>query len=561
MTLRAFLKDAVPKRAALPLVAIAMVVALAGCGGSAGAPKSSTDLTFLGDTTGPNVPGFSPFSTTGNPFSQGVLSLVYEPLLMFNLVHPSQVHPWLAARYSWSDSGKTLTFTIPPGRKWSDGTPMTAADVAFTFNLIKKFPALNVNGVVFKGASAPSATKAVLTFAAPAYAELFDISQVFIVPQHIWAKIPDPATYTDVKPVGTGPYLLQSLTAQQMVFTKNPHYWQAGLPKVTRVNVPQFTSANSALEALSSGEFDWAELYMTDPKKQWLSVDPQHNKLWLPPVGDYYLCPNTQAAPLNNPAVRRALELTFDRQRDVTEVEHGFYAPSTNPTGLRPGGSETQDMPAAYASKSLTYDPSLARKEFIASGMKAGSGGYLTLPDGKPFALALTLPSSYPDWMAMGQLMVNQMRAAGIDATLDGVALSAQTTDLVDGHYQLSFCGDYASNGAYTTFNGLLNGSLTAPIGKNAVSNFVRWNDPATNSALAVYRSTASVARQNAAMKKVATIVAKQAPIIPLMTVGTFGQYSTKRFTGFPSPSDPYQSDGINGDTMEDVIIHLKPVS
>ncbi len=70
-------------------------------------------------------------------------SLTYEPLLEFNLMQPTSAPvPWLASAYQWSDGGGTLTFTIRPGVKFSDGKPMTAADVAFTFNLLMKNSAL-----------------------------------------------------------------------------------------------------------------------------------------------------------------------------------------------------------------------------------------------------------------------------------------------------------------------------------------------------------------------------------------------------------------------------------
>lgn len=545
------------ERSCLAAAALGTIAIATGCGGTVGvsAPGSSGALTVFGTPTGPNVPGFNPFSNTDNVYQQGVTSFVYEPLLMYNLVNPSKIYPWLASSYAWSAGGKKLTFTIPAGRKWSDGTRMTAADVAFTFKLIKKFPALNINGVVLRGASAPSPTKAVLTFAAPAYAQLYEISQVYIVPQHIWAKIPNPSTYGDATPIGTGPYLLKSITPEAMTFAKNTHYWQAGLPKVATVRVPQFSTNTTALEALSSGQFDWSTVYMTNPKKQWLDFDPTHNKLWLPTVGQYFLCPNTAVAPLNSAAVRRALAVSFDRQRDVTEVEHGYYTPDTNPTGL-PTGSP---MLAQYAHQTLTYNPGLARKEFIAAGLKGGATGTLRLANGQPFKVSLVLPSSYSDFMAMGQLMVNQMKAAGIDASLDGVSLNAQTSDASNGQFQLTFCGDYVSNGPYTTYSQMLGGSQTAAIGKSASTNIVRWNDAATNAALAAYRSTGDPAKQAAAIKRIGTIVAQQDPIIPLMKVGSFGQYTTKRFTGFPGPGNPYQSDIMTGQTPEDVLIHLRP--
>lgn len=554
------------------MAAIAGSVALAACGNVAasggggggssqgsGSTGSNTSLTVVSGPTGPFVAGLSPFSTSDTPATLGMTSLVYEPLIMVNALNASQVKPWLASAYKWSAGGRKLTFTIPAGRTWSDGHPLTAADVAYTFDLIKKDAALNIRGVSFTGASAPSKTRAVLTFAAPAYTQLFNIGQVLIVPKHIWSKISNPGTYANDKPVGSGPYTLQSMSAEAMTFVKNPHYWQAGLPKVSTVRVTDYTSQNAALNALSAGQIDWSNLFISNPQQQWTSKSPAHNKLWLPPAGDFYLCPNTKAAPFNSAAVRRALALTIDRQKAVPEVEGKFYAPSTNPSGIL--SSDTQDVPSQYANQTLTYNPAQARKDFIAAGMKAGPNGTLTQANGQPFKLSLLLPSAYTDWMSLGQLFVNEMKAAGIDASLDGVSTNAWTSDTTNGNFQVSFCGLFSSGGAYTTFNALLDGSLTAPIGKPAVSNIVRWNDPATNAALKAYRSTSSSSAQAAAMQKVGTIVAQQAPIIPLMSVSAFGSYSTAHFTGWPGPADPYQTDAITIPFTEDVILHLRPAS
>src|SRR5215469_15025140 len=87
--------------------------------------------------------GFSPLNTSDTLLSVG---FVYEPLVFVNPLQNGKTTPMLATSWSWGPGNKTLTFTIRPGVKWSDGTPMTAADVAYTFNMIKKYPALDLTG-------------------------------------------------------------------------------------------------------------------------------------------------------------------------------------------------------------------------------------------------------------------------------------------------------------------------------------------------------------------------------------------------------------------------------
>jgi peptide/nickel transport system substrate-binding protein len=546
------------------IVALAATIVLAPGGGSARAASKATTaaeapgtFTWSASETGPNVPGFFPFTTSSNPYFDGAISMVYEPVLMYNVNNPSQIYPWLASAYKWSDAGKTLTLTIPKGRTWSDGKPLTASDVAFTYNLVQKYPTLDVAGVIgLNGATAPSPTQAVLHFKSPAYGQMFEITLVPIVPAHIWSKLPDPTKYVDTNPVGSGPFLLQSITPEEMTLVKNPHYWQHGLPKINTVHIPVYTSTNPAVEALSSGQLDWAGYWLANPQKEWSSLNPNF-KTWIDTIGDVDVCPNTRVAPLNNATVRRAIALSFNRQQDVPEVEHQYYAVVDNPTGLRDTWKSW--IPAKYQGQKLTYQPTKVRQMLLSAGFKKGKDGFLALPNGKPFKLALMLPSQYTDFMEIGTLMVNQMKRAGIDASLDGVSMNAWSSNTATGNYQISMCAVWESVSPYTTYNGFLNGALTAPIGKTAASNFSGWNDPATNAALKAFNNTNNLTTQKAEVAKIATTVATQDPMIPLMAVGSFGQYNTTRWTGFPDAAHPYQTNSGTTPFPEMVLLHLRP--
>jgi len=87
--------------------------------------------------------GFNPLNPSYTGLSVG---FIYEPLVYMNPLQQGKATPMLASAYKWSNGNKTLTFTIRSGIKWSDGTPMTANDVAYTFNLTKKNPALDLTG-------------------------------------------------------------------------------------------------------------------------------------------------------------------------------------------------------------------------------------------------------------------------------------------------------------------------------------------------------------------------------------------------------------------------------
>src|ERR1700690_313711 len=123
----------------LALVASTCVMGMPAIAGAGQAPLN------LDNEQGELWPGaFTPLNGFDAMFSVGT---IYETLDFVNALQNSKVTPWLATAYAWSNSNKTLTFTIRSGVKWSDGTPFSAADVAYTFNLLKKYPALDLNAV------------------------------------------------------------------------------------------------------------------------------------------------------------------------------------------------------------------------------------------------------------------------------------------------------------------------------------------------------------------------------------------------------------------------------
>ena len=137
---------------AAALLAAAALAACSSSGSSGSASGSTAGKGPSGTLTIVNVEG-TQWNCSFNPFNPGdlgegvTMGEVYEPLAFVDTLENAKATPWLATSWAWSDGNKTLTFTIRKGVKFSDGTPMTAADVAYTFNLIKQVPALDVNSV------------------------------------------------------------------------------------------------------------------------------------------------------------------------------------------------------------------------------------------------------------------------------------------------------------------------------------------------------------------------------------------------------------------------------
>jgi peptide/nickel transport system substrate-binding protein len=443
--------------------------------------------------------------------------------------------------------------------KWSDGKPFSASDVAFTFNLMKKDPALNALGITFTGATAPSATEAVISFPKPAYTQLFNVSQVLIVPQHVWAHVSKPVTYPDDTPVGTGPYTVSSFTPQQFTLVRNPHYWQAGLPKIETLRFLAYASNPSAGLALGSGSIDWSTAYMPNYQSGFVAKDPGTHHIAIYQIGNWYLCPNLTRSPTSSLAVRKAISMALDRKTIVTEGEHGYYFASTSPTGLSLPRWQSWLAPS-LAHLTLSYNPAAAKAALQKAGFKAGSNGMLTTPSGAPLKLTILGPAPYTDFMTDAQLMASELGKAGISATVSGVSVSAWTNDYTTGNYDLTFCGQFTTSDPYSIYNYMLNSSLTAPVGKPATGDFERYKNAQADAALAAAAGTNDPAKLLADYTTIEKLMVADVPVIPLFNGGAWALYTTTHATGWPSAGNPYEMNEVASPWDEVVALHLRPV-
>ncbi len=274
---------------------------------------------------------FNPFNSNSFAAQMAVKSLSYEPLFEFDTLKANTQYPWLATKFTWSNGGKTLTFALRHGVKWSDGKPFTAADVAYTFNLIAENPAANYSGVpaLSNAAIAKGNYTVVLNFTSPAYQDITNIAgSTLIVPEHIWSKISNPATATIPKPIGTGPYVLKNYSSTLVEYSANPHYW-GGKQAVGQVNVPFYSSNQAATTALADGQLQWAGNEIANLQTVFVSKDPKTNHYFYAPGSTVTLEFNTTGTgPLSDPAVRAAISAGIDRSALSTEGELGYELPA-----------------------------------------------------------------------------------------------------------------------------------------------------------------------------------------------------------------------------------------
>jgi peptide/nickel transport system substrate-binding protein len=525
---------------ALLLVTVLSVL-LAGCdAGSSSGSKYGGSVTIVPSPNGVFTQNFNPF--LANSSRTGTQGMIYETLLMFNRMSGTS-QPWLASSYSWSTDATSLTFHLRQGVKWSDGQPFSSADVAYTLNLMHKYPALDGNSLwtTIQNVSTPDASTVVVTFKQPAVTMLWYLGgQTFIVPQHIWQSISDPTTATNPQPVGTGPFTLKSFTPQLYVLGKNAHYWQPGKPYVNELRYPAYNSNTSADLLLSQGAVDWTGLFTPNIEKTFVSLDPTHNHYWFPPSDVVMLYLNTAKAPFNQLAVRQALSASIDRQK-MSEVAENSYDPVASPTGLvLPINQKYLDP--QYSNLSFSLNAGKAASLLEQAGYKKGADGIYVGKDGQRLAFKIDVVAGWTDWLTSAQIMASNFKAVGIDASVNVATFNDYISALAQGDFDTAISWTSPGPTPYFLFNSMLSSANTAPVGQKATSNWERWNDKATDALLNQYVSSTDAATQQTAIAGLQKIMVDQLPSIPLMYGPTWYEYNTSHFVGWPDQNNPYAS-------------------
>jgi peptide/nickel transport system substrate-binding protein len=540
------------------VVLVTSALALGACAGSdnkAGAAGGGT-LTIQGDAGNPQlVENFNPLVI---PTELHGAQLMYEPLEIRSPIDGSFT-PFLATGHTFTNP-KTLVFTLRQGVTWSDGQPFTAKDVVFTYDLLKKYPELDSSGIwsQISGAKA-SGDKVTVTFKQPNVPFVGVLAGQVIVPQHIWAKVADPAKFANTDPVGTGPFTLDTFAPTQYSLKRNPDYWQADKIAPDEVVMPaQSTNQTTNQLDVTSGKFDWAYNYLPDVQKTYVSRDT-HNTYWFPPGGTIGLFLNLTKKPYQNVDFRRGISMALDRNTIATKAVNGYEKGASQSGLILPNLQKWLD-PSIPSAGNITQDTSGAVKEFQKAGYHQ-QGGKLLDSSGSQVSMSIMMPSNYSDWVAAGKEVVNELGAIGIKASIDTPQATPYTSATQSGNYDAAFGGYGGTGDPYTDFNNALNSAFAAPVGTATANNFERYKNPKADAALTTLAGATSQATQQKATHQLEKIMYDQVPVVLMYYGGSWGLFSTKNFTGWPSQSDPYTLPTSYNNAILEVVTHLKRAS
>ncbi len=374
-----------------------------------GESHDASVVVAMGPTSEPEA-GFDP------AFGWGAGEHVHEPLIQSTLTVTNTdltIGYDLATDVSVSEDGLTWTVTIRDDVYFTDGDPLTAEDVAFTYNTVKESSSVN-DFTMLDQAQALDDTTVVFTMNRPFSIWPYTMAVVGIVPAHAY----DPATY-GTNPIGSGRYILKQWDrGQQVILEANPDYY-GEKPAMEQVTI-LFMEEDAAFLAAQAGQVDVAYTSATYSMEtvegyslaSYASVDNRGFNLPAVPAGEV----NENGVPVGNDftsdvLVRRALNIGVDRQEMIDNVLNGYGTPAY---------SVCDQMPWYNEDSQVAYDPEGAAALLDEAGWLLGEGG-IRKKDGKQAELVLLYSQGDSVRQALAVDFANQMEELGIVCSVEGV--------------------------------------------------------------------------------------------------------------------------------------------
>ena len=438
----------------------------------------------------------------GDLGSAQVTAQLFETLTAFD---PSlAVRPALASSWVTGDGGRSITFTLRPDLKFSDGASLGATDVVRSWlrliNPAHPSPLASLLGEIhgagdfLSGRSTDPATvglkadgnTVVVTFDQPSadFVALISGPSFGVVP----ATIDDPASLAAGSFIGSGAYVLSARTSTELTLTANPNYW-AGRAPIGTVHLLTTLGGQSPVEAFEAGTVDYTGI--SDFDASWLRYNPTigPDLRSVPSLSVTYYGFDVRQKPFDDPRVRQAFGAAVDWTRIVNLANSGSLAPATSmvPPGM-PGRSSGSFLPA--------YDPAAAKQELAAAGYPGGAG----LP---PITLVST------DTGFDGAILADLQRNLGVTIKYETMGFNDYFSRLSSdppAFWTLSWVADYPGP---NDFLGLL-------LGTGSSDNFGHWSSPGFDAAIARATAATDPATASTAFDAAQAIVQKDVPVIPV---------------------------------------------
>jgi peptide/nickel transport system substrate-binding protein len=539
----------------------------------AGIPEVPRNRTLIMAGLGGEHPGAFTDVELFNPYIPGISRSGYyqagtEGLFYYNMIGDT-FHPWLAEDYEYNDDFTEATVKLREGAKWSDGTPFSANDVAFSLKTLKGNPTLTNGASVdlfVKDVEVVDDLTVKLLFNAPSPRFVWDYLTfradlgIPMVPAHVWEG-QDPTTFTNYDPekgwpLVTGPYKLVATTVEQKIWDLREDWWAAEigfqeLPKVQRliflpgmneITMAQMEIANEIDLAFSMTPTNMKLIQAQNPAVITHSDQPPFGFMDWWPIGLGF---NTTIPPFDDPEIRWAMSYAIDRNELIQFAFSGFSSPANLPyppyPGLLPYFDSISDLLAEY-------DPNeynLAKSEEImtAKGYAKDDEGFWA-KDGQRVSFQIITFPQHPSTTPVAPVVSEQLRRAGFDASF---LLPADFVNRVLTGEAVAFLWGHGGSmkDPYRTLD-LYHIRHVVPTGERAFSNLYRWSNQEFSDIVGqMSQLPVGDPQITPLFHQAMEIWLPNLPDIPLVQTVIQLPMNTTYWTGWPNPENPYVHEGF----------------
>ncbi len=342
---------------------------------------------------------------------------IFEPLLVYDY-ETVEMEPLLAESFEVSEDGLHYWFTIREDARFSDGHPVTADDVIFTYKTIVDpgVDAANMANYYLDVEKVEKIGERGVHFVMkrPFFKALENLSfwDFGVLPEHIY-RYEDPMDFNNrvSDPVGSGPYVFENWTkGDRVVLRRNEKYW-GPKPKIEKLVYKFVVNEQASLEALKAGQVDMIiptpEQYGLLEEDQQMHEDFLFMEYWNPGAPFYYIGWNQDVVFFEHARVRRAMTHLIDRQEIVDVILRGHASMISGPFFLKGKQNDPTIAP-------LKYDPILAGKLLDEAGWTDSDGDGIRDKDGQDFKFKFAYSGSNQFYRQLATLLKDWMAQAGV---------------------------------------------------------------------------------------------------------------------------------------------------
>jgi peptide/nickel transport system substrate-binding protein len=524
------------------------------------------------------------FFIPGTHRNQGMHQAVWEPLFILNY-ETGEIQPWLGESMVPNETLDVWTLTLFDGIKWQDGEDFNADDVLWTINFLKDNPGYNESGNI--GPWVESVEKIDdltvqfnLTRPNPRFQlDVFSVriwGSVLIMPEHVFSQVEDMDTFTFYDPAqgwpfGTGPYTLTSNTETEWIYDRYDDYWGVdvhGLPEPLRLEFIITGAEESKALLMADSQLDSAMDMSLGALEAVLAQNP-NVIAWFDdlPFAWPDPCPrqisvNHTIEPWDDANMRQALSLIIDRNQVVDIAYEGTTIPSRTFFVDYGGLADILDNVPQ-----ISPEPDVAAAQALieGAGYEMNANGFYER-DGQVLSLNIQASEDFIEKRRITNVVVEQFREAGIDATASVVAGPTWGTNKSLGDFEgiadWDFCASV--NEPWASFN-QFNVRWLAPIGEETDSrnrNIMRWSGERAEAYSAIVDEIGELPLGDPRVVELSieaySILLEEMPAIPITQAKKIVPFDTTYWVGWPTAEDNYNHPATWWNSTHQIIHNLR---